>query len=75
MESNPTTEPAQIQETGATDAAKEVPQKEFEDGQQAQEKDQTGLVKGMLQLEFKNVVTDLQSKKLTWADMKVPQKL
>ena len=29
----------------------------------------------MLQLDFKNVVTDMQSKKKTWDDLEVPKEI
>lgn len=40
-----------------------------------QKKDEESLIKGMLQLDFKHVVTDLQSKKATWESLKVPEEI
>ena len=33
------------------------------------------LIKGMRELGFKNIVTDMQSKKTNWSDINVPEKL
>ena len=42
----------------------------------ASNNDQTkSLIKGMRELGFKNIVTDMQSKKKTWADINVPEQL
>ena len=35
----------------------------------------TKLVKGMLQVESKNVIIDLQSKKKTWEDLEIPEQI
>ncbi len=34
--------------------------------------DEESLIKGMRQLEFKNVIQNLESKKATWESLKVP---
>ena len=45
------------------------------DSKPQEEKKNEDLIKGMRELEFKNVVTDLQSKKKTWDDLKIPDEL
>ena len=37
--------------------------------------DHYSLVKGMRQIEAKNIVTDLQSKKKKWEDLNIPEEL
>ena len=39
------------------------------------ENEEAKLIKGMRELSFKNIVTDMQSKKKSWADIGVPEEL